>query len=270
MLEAMDHDLHRMRRNSVAHFFSKRSVHALEPLVVQCVQGLMDRFRGELKNSGIVNLNYAYAAMTMDIISEYCFGESMKSLEREAYGKEWLDILHDAVQMRPLGRQFPTLVNLLFDLPPDIVAKVSPAVEKMNAWNASLFERIERIMRYEDGGDEKKLQQRTIFHEIRDDVGGKLPEEEKATLRLAAEGSTFLGAGTETTSRTLAVATYYLVKEREVGERLREELRGVLKSKDDRVSLPQLEALPYLVSPFAKSTMEEEQRLTEPPDCRRQ
>jgi cytochrome P450 len=48
----------------------------------------------------------------------------------------------------------------------------------------------------------------TIFHEI---LTGSLPEKEKSTKRLAAEGQTMISAGTETTAWTLATITAYLL-----------------------------------------------------------
>ena len=65
MFEAMDHDLHKSRRSAVSNFFSKRSVSALEPLVLASVEKLIERLKGD----EIVNLNNAFAAMTIDIIS---------------------------------------------------------------------------------------------------------------------------------------------------------------------------------------------------------
>ncbi len=102
-------------------------------------------------------------------------------------------------------------------------------------------------MRHEDGDSDAKDLRRTVFHDIRDDVGGKLPEKEKHPMRLMADASVILGAGTETTARTMAVTTYYLIQNPEVGENLRRELKTVMPKADDQVSLPQLEALPYLV-----------------------
>jgi cytochrome P450 len=45
MLEAMDHDLHKMRRNATSGFFSKRNVQALEPLIVDTTNRLLTRRR---------------------------------------------------------------------------------------------------------------------------------------------------------------------------------------------------------------------------------
>ncbi|CAG5152694.1 uncharacterized protein ALTATR162_LOCUS2873 [Alternaria atra] len=252
MLETMDHDMHKMRRNAISPFFSKRSVQALEGLVVNNTQKLLSRFQGELEkkgpNAGVVNLNNANAAFTMDIISEYCFGESMNSMEKEEYGKEWLDVFHQGIQIRPLARQFPTIFNLMLDLPSHIVAKMDAGAAKLNSFNELMLLKIERILSREDDEDNSKNLRRTVFHDIRDDIGGKLPESEKHPMRLMMDASVLLGAGTETTARTMAVTTFYLIKNMEAGEKLRQELKKVMPTADHQVSLPQLEALPYLAA----------------------
>ncbi|OAL02174.1 putative benzoate 4-monooxygenase cytochrome P450 [Phaeosphaeriaceae sp. SRC1lsM3a] len=237
MLEAINHDLHRTRRASVANFFSKRSINALAPLVVSSVEKLLARLRAE---TDPVVLNDAYAAMTMDIVCTYCFGTNMDSLSRPEYGKEWLFALHNGIQMRPLGRQFPWLINTLLDIPPSVVARFDPDMARIIAWPRLMLPTIKAIL----AGEEKGSAQRTVFHEIRD-FGG-LSKEEMEPMRLMAEGHVLLGAGTETTARTLAVTTFYLMKNHDVGERLRAELKTVMPRRDSMVDLPALEALPYL------------------------
>jgi cytochrome P450 len=239
MLEAVDHDLHKTRRGAVNNFFSKRSVQALEPLIVRNVEMLIERLKAETGDR-IVNLNNAYAAMAMDIICAYCFGTNMGSLSNPAYGKEWLDMMHSGIQMRPVGRQFPRLVNTIFDTPPHIVEKFSEDMARANRWTRQMVPRIEAILAGEDAGTDH----RTIFHDMRD---GDLSPEEKAPMRLMSESHVFLGAGTETTARTLAVTTFYLMKNNDIGDKLREELKGVMPTPNSGVSLSQLEALPYLV-----------------------
>ena len=124
----------------------------------------------------------------------------------------------------------------------------------MNGYLYQILGRIERIMNREDGVNETKDLRRTIFHDIRDDVGCKLPEKEKHPVRLMADASVILGAGTETTSRTMAVTTYYLIKNPEIGEKLRRELETVMPTVNHEVLLRQLEALPYLVSNLLYTT----------------
>jgi cytochrome P450 len=240
MLEAIDHDLHKSRRGAVSSFFSKRSVLALEPLIFNSVEKLLQRFRDE-QGDKIVNLNYAFAAMTLDVISAYCFGESMDTLSIPEYGKDWLDTMHNGIQSRPVGRQFPWLVNTILDIPPDFMAKISSDMAKINGFTHQMLPKIERILA---GENEKRDVQKTIFHHIRD---GDLSKEEKEPIRLMGESHILLGAGGETTARTLAVTTYYIMKKQDMRKRLRHELKTVMPQPDSGITLAQLEALPYLV-----------------------
>ena len=192
MLEAMDHDLHKSRRSAVSNFFSKRSVSMLEPLVLTSVEKLIHRLKGDK----IVNLNNAFTTITIDIISAYCFGECMNSLDCPEYGKQWLEMLHGGIQMRPLGRQFRWLVNTLYDIPPEFMARFSADMARINTWTHQMWPKIERILA---GKEEKRDVQRTIFHEMRD---GKLSDAEKMPMRLMGESHVFLGAGTETAARS--------------------------------------------------------------------
>jgi cytochrome P450 len=247
ILETLEHDKHKARRAAISVFFSKRSIQLLEPRIKHILQLLVDRLKAE--KGEVVNLNCAMAAVSMDVISEYCFGESMNSMKRKEYGKEWLEIAHDGISMRPLGRQFPWLVNFMIDLPPTIAAKLSPVAEKTIAFNSKLLRKIECIMRGEDKEWDSK-RKRTVFHEIRD---GSLPEKEKHPFRLMGEASILLGAGTETTARTLSVTAYYIIKHDKIRRKLRQELKSVMPTKQSSVSLPMLETLPFLVSPLLPS-----------------
>ena len=97
VLETLDHDLHRSRRTPLAKFFSKRSVQAIEHLVIEKADGILNRFKND--KGKIINLNDAMAAMTTDIISEYAFGQSTGAMEKEEYGKSWLNVLHEGIKV---------------------------------------------------------------------------------------------------------------------------------------------------------------------------
>ncbi|KAF2120024.1 benzoate 4-monooxygenase cytochrome P450 [Lophiotrema nucula] len=239
MLETMDHDLHKARRNAAAPFFSKRRVHAITPLIEDKVRRLLARL--EDTDGRIVDLNNVFAALGMDVVTEYCFAECTNSLDSTEYGKTWLDIFHNATPIRSLGRQFPTLINTILDLPPRFVEKLHPSaagMASMNTFNENMKATIEKIMRYEDDG-----KRQTVFHEIRE--AEKLSDKDKEPWRVSSEASVLLGAGTETTSRTLAVTTFYLLQNEQCRMKLIEELRAAM-TRDGGVSLPQLESLPYL------------------------
>jgi cytochrome P450 len=246
LLQTMDHDLHRKRRQAMSPYFSKGSIQNLEPFIKKKVDLLILRLNQAYQSDDVVNLSYAYSALTMDVISGYCFGDDMKSLDRKEFGREWLDILHDGIQIRPVGRQFPWLINTMMDLPPKVVMRLMPRIAPLVKFNLELEERIGRILAGEEkldknGGPAGK----TIFHELKD---SNLPSAEKTAGRLSAEASTLLGAGTETTARTLAVTSFYLLENKGVLKRLQDELRNVMPARDTAVSLNTLEQLPYMTA----------------------
>lgn len=83
----------------------------------------------------------------------------------------------------------------------------------------------------------------TVFGSL---LESELPEEEKRTRRLSDEAGAVVGAGTETTSWTLALVTYHLLTRPEILSKLQAELRSAV---DDPLHLPAwtvLEKLPYL------------------------
>lgn len=90
----------------------------------------------------------------------------------------------------------------------------------------------------------------TVFSEI---LRGDLPQAEKSDRRLQDEAQLIIGAGLATTGWTLSVATYYILSNPSVLERLRKELEAAIPNTNDSDSDPsgplewtELERLPYL------------------------
>ncbi|KAL9114326.1 MAG: hypothetical protein Q9227_001748 [Pyrenula ochraceoflavens] len=243
MFETLSHDLHRKRRNAASPFFSKRSIQTLEPLLRQKTDKLISRFEKEAQEGNIINLQAAYTSLTMDVISHYCFGSSMATLDRQDYGKQWMDFFHTGVQIHPFARQFPSLFAALKDLPAWLAVRLSPMIKVFKEYTEIVKTRIQNVLEPEEG--KEKVKQRTIFHELRD---SDLPESEKTIDRLAAEAEIFLGAGTETTARTLANASFWIAHDSDILRRLREELSTAIGDGKTEVTVSQLEQLPYLES----------------------
>lgn len=86
----------------------------------------------------------------------------------------------------------------------------------------------------------KSVSHPTIFHSILD---SDLSPQEKELSRLAEEGQTVVGAGTETTAWTMSVITYHVLSNPQVKDRLQNELRSVMST--GKATCNQLEQLPY-------------------------
>ena len=92
--------------------------------------------------------------------------------------------------------------------------------------------------------DKEKTKVPTIFENI---LSSSLPPEEKEEERLAQEGFVNIVAGSETTSRILSLATFHILDNAWVLERLKEELSTAVPEARSEPSLETVEKLPWLV-----------------------
>lgn len=83
------HELHRRRRAPLNHFFSRASVLRLEPMVRNVVEHLCSRLEGFRHTKEPVNLRHAFAAVAMDVVTEYAFGTSYKCLDDPLFAPMW-------------------------------------------------------------------------------------------------------------------------------------------------------------------------------------
>lgn len=253
VFQAVEHDVHRIRRAALSPFFSKRSIQQLEPMVVEKIEALSNRFGAAARTGEIVPLTYACGALTMDVISAYAFGAETGNMERQDYGAEHLDAYSQLGQYGPFGRQFPWIAKLcLTVVPPSLMQRISPAAALIPKNRLFFRDMIKDAITQQEKGkkddpesmtQEKKA--KTIFQDI---VRSKLPPSEKAPARLAAEANLLLIAGTETTARTLAVVLFHILDNPTELQRLREELAPLMPSPGARLPLAALEALPFFVS----------------------
>ena len=238
-----DHDLHRKRRAAMGPHFSKRSIQGLEPLIMEKVSKLVERFRMVSGTGKIVNMSAAYAALTMDVISRYSFGQSMGNLDKEDWGVAWIDMFHQGVQGHPIGRQYPWVFEFFVHLPPAVLVYLNPLSKIQVDFQTETKKEVRKVLA--EGNEKAEGEYRTIFHEIQ---ASDLPESEKGENRLTDEAFIFITAGTETTARTLAVISFHIMDNPDVLQLLREELKTVMPDPKSTVTSSTLENLPYLVS----------------------
>jgi cytochrome P450 len=80
----------------------------------------------------------------------------------------------------------------------------------------------------------------SIFRTLRDNE--ELPVGERSVQRLAGEGEILIGAGGETTAKTLTRTTFYIINTPGILKKLREELKSVMKRCTDVPSLTELKS----------------------------
>jgi hypothetical protein len=124
VFETIPHDLHRLRRSAINHFFSNRSITAIEPMIKTKVSQLSDIFHSHMTSKTPVNLRVMFSALTLDIISDYCYGESFGALNDQNVAREWYYTLEAVMAKAPLFMHFPWLLKVMGLLPDSIAGPV--------------------------------------------------------------------------------------------------------------------------------------------------
>ncbi|KAM0230947.1 hypothetical protein ACHAP5_011223 [Fusarium lateritium] len=236
MFDSFKAETHRVRRAALSGSFSKQSIRALEPRILETISQLTGRMSTLGGTGEVVNLKALYSGLTMDVIAQYCFGESMDNMKQDKFGKELLDFFHEMPQAHPIGRMFPWLFDIIQKVPISFLARMDPKLQPLADYDKKISGQISDVL-----AKEKQDGIRTVFHEMRDSK--QLPEADKTLERFKSEAAIFLGAGTETTAAALTTLSFHLAENPAMLAKLRDDLKTVMGAP---ITVARLEPLPYL------------------------
>ena len=94
-------------------------------------------------------------------------------------------------------------------------------------------------------------QNRTVFSTI---LNSSLPSKQLTVTRLEQEALTVVGAGAETVSRALTVASFHIISNPTVLSRLHVELKSAIPNPAEIPLLEELQQLPYLTACIEESS----------------
>jgi cytochrome P450 len=233
------HNVHRMRRAALNPFFAKRSVVSLEPRIYDRITKLCNRLAGFIESGEVVRLDVAMMALTMDVITEYCYGFSDNYIAEPDFKASWKEAMSELFEGAAFRRTVPWLTLALQKIPDQYLLRLMPAVGILINWQQEIKRTVKAVL---DSPEDKK---ETIFHSLRD---SDLAPSEKDLHRLSDEGEILMAAGSETTAKTLAMTSFYIMSNPPILKRMREELKTVMPTSTSTVKWTALEQLPYLVS----------------------
>ena len=236
------HDLHRTRRAALNPFFSKRQIANNEAQIQEKVDHLCQRLEECMANGQVVRLDAAYMALTMDIITEFAFGKPYNYLDEPDFKLSWKETVVEGSANGVFLRQFPWALPILKGTPLPLLEAGNPKAAKLVAWQHMVRKQVDQILALNASG---KKADGTIFQTLLD---SDLSPQEKSADRLQDEAQTLVGAGSETTAKSLAMITFFLASDTSKATRLRQELKTVTKEANGSFALGNLEKLPYLVS----------------------
>ncbi|PYI33457.1 putative benzoate 4-monooxygenase cytochrome P450 [Aspergillus indologenus CBS 114.80] len=238
------HDLHRIRRSALNPFFSKKSVVQLVP-VMQCpIQIMCQRLRDASATGAVLNVKYLFAAVTLDIINDYCFARDPVYILQPDFGRKGFDDVDSFLQVSLLNIHLPWLMRFTYSLPDSVNKTLAPAMADILDFRRDLSRQVEAIR----GGQDRSHEgagHRTVFHEL---LESKLPPDELKPDRLRDEAFSVMTAGSGTTAMVLRSATYHIAANPAIQQKLHAELCAAIPDPAQTSSLTDLEQLPYLAA----------------------
>ncbi|KAI0186078.1 cytochrome P450 [Xylaria flabelliformis] len=251
---AVSHETHQKRRGAIGPCFSKSAVAASESMIYDHVDKLIQYIENQISLDGSVELRLAYSAFSTDTLMEHCFGQSMRLnlIENHDTAIEWSRITKVVVGLANIGKRIGWVIPYAMKCPMWMLAMLSPDVARViKLRHVSSFS----VREYSNTkGDRVAIaesscinERKTLFRNILSSKG--LPDADKSPELMAQQAFEVVVAGIETTGRSLAAATYYVLSKPEpVLLRLREELENAAAGPNSRIPLKLLENLPWLTA----------------------
>lgn len=127
----VENKLHAARRAELNPFFSRRAVLAVEPVVQEKARILLARLKDDLDAKGVVELHDLFAALSVDVASDYSFHDSYDLLNIETYGRDFANMIRGVLKMFWFFMQSATIHTIAISLP-TWVSDVEPRFRRYN------------------------------------------------------------------------------------------------------------------------------------------
>ncbi|KAF2688865.1 cytochrome P450 [Lentithecium fluviatile CBS 122367] len=247
ILNTIDHDHHRIRRQPLNSFFSKQAIMRIESIIQSKVDKVIEKLKGAYAQGTLLETQDVFGALTTDVISHYSYGESFGFLDHPGFKNDYLRDVSGFFFAQHIARHFPLLISAMQLIPERVLLMLSKGMASMNEIMVSSKKFAQRTLASVQNGEKQAGASgipRSLFHTLAN--AHNLPPTERSLERLTDEGIVIMVAGLETTARFLTNITVHLLSNRDMLEKLQAELRSVMETPDARVPWTTLESLPYL------------------------
>ncbi|KAF7586968.1 hypothetical protein BBP40_007967 [Aspergillus hancockii] len=244
LMSTDDHHHHRVLRANMNPYFAMARIRNLEPMIQGLVDKLCNRLKLYQQTGKPVNIQHAFACFTTDVVTDYTIGSEFHYLDGEEFMPEWSRTLCGIAKASVYLKPFPWLIPMFNALPRRLLSLLHPEMDLTFQFQHRCREIIRSIMTQQNvNGGQKKFKHPAFFYEV---LASNLPPEEKSLERLWQEVQAVVGAGAETTARTIAWTVFYLLANPKKLESLKEELDRL--DPERTASLLDFEKMPYLTS----------------------
>lgn len=207
----------------------------------------VDRFAAVLKDAAAndepVNLTLGNMCLTGEIILDYCFGKPLGALDAPGFQFPLILAIEQFFDSNLATHYFPQIFNPLIRLLGALPASMQGPFAAVMALKTGCRERIVQLMQRKETSDTEPTMLDVALN----------PNTEKGQPQLSLTQLTddvvvTFVAGTDTTAHTMCQGTYGVLANPAIAQRLSQELREAIPTRDTPVSFSMLEKLPYLVS----------------------
>ncbi len=221
---------HARVRRLISPAFSERAMREQEPLIMGYIDLLIQRLKARSQGlmEGEVDLVRWYNFTTFDIIGDLAFGQPFGSLESGEYHFWVLNLFRSirSVNMRAIGRAYPVigaLMSCAFLFSP----KFGEAPQRHREYTQTV------------------LQRRLATKGEKNDFLSYIDEGGLTATEISVNAQFLILAGSETTATLLSGATYYLLTNKAVLDKVCDEVRSTFQNEDN-ITFTSVSRLPYL------------------------
>ncbi|KAJ8114447.1 hypothetical protein OPT61_g3679 [Boeremia exigua] len=238
----VEDSLHRNRRAAVAPYFLLTAIRQFDPVIRAKLEMLSRKFENCRETGEVVCLDEAFTATMTDIVAQYGFGMQHGFLDRDGFAPEWHYLLRGASEQTTLTKHMPGLVGIARLFPTSWLLTIRPQIAHALAFAQNVKSSLDNAISDEKNASLVDDIYPTIFHEL---LKSDLPESERTSQRVLAEGISVMMAGTTTTAHYLRTTTYFILANPLIFSRLQTELKAVMPDPYVLPPFNDLNTLPY-------------------------
>ncbi|KAL4887211.1 cytochrome P450 [Aspergillus karnatakaensis] len=234
---------HRAYKNVVGPLFSTRMTDTLGDIMVAEVRRAADCMSRRAQEGHSVTIQRVYRSISADMVCELMFGKSLNLADNP---DKYHDLLQSVDRFSAITwpkQYFPIINKLIAASPTALVNQFLPGF---------LGYRAKFMDWYEESRDRRALGQpfkkHQTFYDLiinnKWDTGQSGPDPEI----VVNDSLNYVIAGMDTTSYTLAFATYYILSSKDVRDKLGQELEDAAPFIRTCIDLRKIERLPYVTA----------------------
>ncbi|PWY82364.1 benzoate 4-monooxygenase cytochrome P450 [Aspergillus eucalypticola CBS 122712] len=235
IISANDSD-HTRFRKAISHAFSAKGLQAQEPFIMEYVDKLINKLHSMAESEVAVDMAKWYNLTTFDLIGDLAFGQSFGGLDSKEY-HYWVSTIFEFIKAIAFARfkdDYPMVFNALKRFLPKHLLEAKRRQDEYS-WNT-----VQTRLHDQTDRGQADFMQSMLRH--RGDKDGLTDEE------LAANASILVIAGSETTATLLSGLTYWLLQHPKEMEKVKFEVRSVMKTEEDITVNNATAKLPYMLA----------------------